>query len=150
MLADHTYFVAEISANHGHDINIVKQSIKKAAEIGCDAVKIQTYTAATLTLDCDNEYFQLDTGTIWDGTTLYKLYQDGSLPWEWHEELFAYAKEYARTFDADMEPDYDGLTRQGVFMLRLCCNSFRRMEDTRRETSYLRSGANDGGRKPRG
>lgn len=64
--------------------------------------------------------------------------------------LFAYAQEYARNFDADKEPNYDGLTRQGVFMLRLCCNSFRRMEDTRRETSYLRSGANDGGRKPKG
>lgn len=64
--------------------------------------------------------------------------------------LFAYARDYAYSFDASMEPDYTGLSRQGEFMLKLCCNSFRRMEDTRRETSYLRSGANDGGRKPRG
>jgi hypothetical protein len=60
--------------------------------------------------------------------------------------LFAYARDYADSFDASMEPDYTGLTRQGAFMLRLCCNSFKRMEDNRRETSYLRSGANGGGR----
>ena len=84
--------IAEISANHGHDIEIVKQSIKKAKEIGCDAAKIQSYTPDTITLDCDNEYFQINTGTIWDGTTLYKLYSEAYMPWEWHEELFEYAK----------------------------------------------------------
>lgn len=84
--------VAEISANHGNQIEIVKKSIQKAKEIGCDAVKIQTYTPDTITLDCDNEYFQIDTGTIWDGTTLHKLYQEACLPWEWHPELFDYAR----------------------------------------------------------
>lgn len=84
--------VAEISANHGHDIEIVKKSIKAAKEIGCDAAKIQTYTPDTITLDCDNEYFRINTGTIWDGTTLYKLYSEAYMPWEWHEELFEYAK----------------------------------------------------------
>ena len=84
--------VAEISANHGNQIEIVKKSIQKAKEIGCDAVKIQTYTPDTITLDCDNEYFQIDTGTIWDGTTLHKLYQEAYLPWEWHPELFDYAR----------------------------------------------------------
>lgn len=84
--------VAEISANHGHDINIVKETIKKAKEIGCDAVKIQTYTPDTITLDCDNEFFQINTGTIWDGTTLHKLYEEAYLPWEWHKELFEYAE----------------------------------------------------------
>ena len=64
--------------------------------------------------------------------------------------LFAYAKDYAASFDASLLPDLDGLSRQGTFMLKLCCSSFKRMEDNRRETSYLRSGANDGGRKPRG
>lgn len=92
-MEDRILIVAEISANHGKDINVVKRSIDKAKEIGADAVKIQTYTPDTITLDCDNEYFQLDTGTIWDGTTLYKLYQDGYLPWEWHKELFDYASE---------------------------------------------------------
>ena len=85
------FVVAEISANHGHDIEIVKKSISKAKEIGCDAVKIQTYTADTITLNCDKEWFQVNNGTIWDGTTLYDLYSEASLPWEWHEELFEYA-----------------------------------------------------------
>ena len=83
--------VAEISANHGKDIDIVKQSIIKAGEIGCDAVKIQTYTPDTITMKCSNEYFQIDTGTIWDGTTLYDLYNDAYLPWEWHNELYEFA-----------------------------------------------------------
>ncbi|MBR8734771.1 Pseudaminic acid synthase [Fusobacterium necrophorum] len=87
------FIVAEISANHGHDINIVKETMKKAKECGADAVKIQTYTPDTLTLNCDNEYFQINTGTIWDGTTLYELYKEAYTPWEWHRELFDYAKE---------------------------------------------------------
>ena len=66
---------------------------KDAKEAGADAVKIQTYTADTLTLDCDNEYFQIKQGTLWDGTTLYKLYKQAYTPWEWHKELFDYAKE---------------------------------------------------------
>ena len=85
--------VAEISANHGKKIEIVKQSILKAKEIGCDAVKIQTYTPDTITMRCNNKYFQIDTGTIWDGTTLYDLYDDAYLPWEWHQELYEFASE---------------------------------------------------------
>lgn len=87
------YIVAEISANHGHDIEIAKKTIKAIKESGADAVKIQTYTADTITMDCDNEYFQIKQGTLWDGTTLYKLYQEAYTPWEWHKELFDYAKE---------------------------------------------------------
>lgn len=86
------FIVAEISANHGDDIEIVKKSMLKAKKIGCDAVKIQTYTPDTITLNCDNKYFQINTGTIWDGTTLYKLYEEAYMPWEWHKELFDYAK----------------------------------------------------------
>lgn len=85
--------IAEMSANHGHNIEIAKQTIKAAKEAGADAVKIQTYTADTLTIDCDNKFFRVAHGTIWDGTTLYKLYQEAYTPWEWHHELFAYAKE---------------------------------------------------------
>ncbi|MCF2700347.1 pseudaminic acid synthase [Fusobacterium mortiferum] len=88
-----TFIIAELSANHGHSIEIAKESIRVAKECGANAVKIQTYTADTLTLNCDNKYFQIDTGTIWDGTTLYKLYQEAYTPWEWHKELFDYAKE---------------------------------------------------------
>lgn len=92
-MSGRTFIIAELSANHGHSIEIAKESIRMAKECGADAVKIQTYTADTLTLDCDNRYFQIDTGTIWDGTTLYKLYQEAYTPWEWHKELFDYAKE---------------------------------------------------------
>ncbi|MGL5458400.1 MAG: pseudaminic acid synthase [Cetobacterium sp.] len=88
-----TFIIAEISANHGHDIKIAKQSIEKAKEIGADAVKIQTYTADTLTLNCDKDIFKLKHGTIWDGITLYELYKEAYTPWEWHKELFEYAKE---------------------------------------------------------
>lgn len=86
-----TIVVAELSANHNHDIDIAKLSIKAAKDAGADAVKIQTYTPDTMTIDCDNEFFKISQGTIWDGTTLYKLYQEAYTPWEWHKELFDYA-----------------------------------------------------------
>ncbi|NLK12948.1 MAG: pseudaminic acid synthase [Candidatus Phytoplasma sp.] len=92
------FIIAELSANHGHDINIAKASIKAAKEAGADAIKTQTYTADTLTIDCDNEYFKLDSGTIWDGRTLYDLYSEAYTPWEWHRELMEYAKEIGITF----------------------------------------------------
>lgn len=88
-----TFIIAELSANHNQRKEIALESIKAAKEAGADAVKIQTYTADTLTLDCDNEYFQIKQGSLWDGTTFYKLYQQAYTPWEWHEELFDYAKE---------------------------------------------------------
>lgn len=86
------FIIAELSANHGHDINIAKKTIKAAKESGADAIKLQTYTADTLTIDCDNEYFKLNSGTIWDGRTLYDLYSEAFTPWEWHRELMDYAK----------------------------------------------------------
>lgn len=92
-----TMIIAELSANHGQDIEIAKSTIKAIKEAGADAVKIQTYTADTITLDCDNEYFQIKQGTLWDGITLYKLYQSAYTPWEWHKELFDYAKEIGIT-----------------------------------------------------
>lgn len=85
--------IAEMSANHGHDINIAKKTIKAAKKAGADAIKLQTYTADTITLNCDNEYFRLDQGTIWDGRTLYDLYKEAYTPWEWHNELMDYANE---------------------------------------------------------
>ena len=88
-----TFIIAEMSANHNHKKDIALETIKIAKEAGADAVKIQTYTADTITLNCDNEYFQIKQGTLWDGTTLYKLYQQAYTPWEWHKELFDYAKE---------------------------------------------------------
>lgn len=88
-----SFIVAELSANHGNSIDIVKESIVKAKKIGCDAIKLQTFRPEDITLDCDNEYFQINNGTLWDGTTLFNLYKSTYLPWEWHEEIFAYAKE---------------------------------------------------------
>lgn len=92
------FIVAELSANHGHDIEIAKKTIKAAQEAGADAIKIQTYTADTLTIDCDNEYFKLNSGTIWDGRTLYDLYSEAYTPWEWQEELKLYAEELGLVF----------------------------------------------------
>ena len=88
-----TYIIAELSANHGGEIAIAKASIKAAKEVGANAVKLQTYTADTLTLNSDKEDFIIKGGTLWDDKKLYDLYKEAYLPWEWHAELFAYAKE---------------------------------------------------------
>ena len=90
---DGTYIIAELSANHGGKIEIAKETIKAAKEIGANAIKLQTYTADTLTLDSNKEDFIIKGGTLWDDKTLYELYKEAYLPWEWHEELFTYARE---------------------------------------------------------
>ena len=69
------FIIAELSANHNGDINIAIESIKAAKRTGADAVKIQTYTADTLTIDCKNEHFKINHGTAWDGEYLYDLYK---------------------------------------------------------------------------
>ncbi len=86
-----TYIIAEVSANHNGSIERAEQIIKAAAESGADAIKIQTYTADTLTIPCDNEYFKIE-GTLWHGRTLHDLYQEAFTPWEWTPRLMAYAK----------------------------------------------------------
>ncbi len=90
---DGTYIIAELSANHGGKIEIAKETILAAKEIGANAIKLQTYTADTITLDSDSEDFIIEGGTLWDGKKLYDLYKEAYLPWEWHEELFDYARE---------------------------------------------------------
>lgn len=87
-----TFIIAELSGNHNGDIELAKKTILAAKEAGVDAVKIQTYTADTITLDCDTEDFQIH-GGLWDGYNYYKLYQEAYTPWEWHKELFEYAEE---------------------------------------------------------
>lgn len=82
-----TFIIAEMSANHQQDFNKAVEIIKLAKEAGADAIKLQTYTPDTITLDCDNQYFQIKQGTIWDGTTLHKLYQEAYTPWEWQPRL---------------------------------------------------------------
>jgi len=89
---DGVFIIAELSANHGHDIEIAKETIRAAKRAGADAVKLQTYTPDTLTIDCQKPDFQIK-GTIWDGKTLYELYREAYLPWEWHQVLFETARE---------------------------------------------------------
>lgn len=90
---DGIFIIAELSANHGGKIEIAKQTIKAAKEISANAIKLQTYTADTLTLDSDKEDFIIKGGTLWDDRKLYDLYKEAHLPWEWHKELFDYARE---------------------------------------------------------
>lgn len=86
------FIIAELSANHNHDIERAKRIVKAAADAGADAIKLQTYTADTLTFDSDAPHFRVD-GTIWEGMNLYQLYKEAYLPWEWHKPLFDYANE---------------------------------------------------------
>lgn len=87
------FIIAEVSANHLQNFDNAVKIIKAAKECGADAVKLQTYTPDTITIDCDNEYFQIKQGTIWDGTTLHKLYQEAYTPWEWQPKLKKIAEE---------------------------------------------------------
>jgi len=87
-----TFIIAELSANHGHDIEIAKETIRAAKRAGADAIKLQTYTADTITIDCDKDDFIIK-GTIWEGQKLHDLYKEAYLPWEWHKELFETAKQ---------------------------------------------------------
>ena len=86
------FIVAELSANHNQDYNRALEIIHAAGEAGADAVKLQTYTPDSITLDCNDECFQINEGTIWDGTTLYKLYSEAFTPWEWQPRLKEEAK----------------------------------------------------------
>lgn len=82
-----TFVVAEISANHGHDYDRAARLVEAAARAGADAVKLQTYTPDTLTIDCDGPVFRVGTTNAWQGRTLYDLYSEAYTPWEWHPRL---------------------------------------------------------------
>lgn len=84
------YIIAEMSANHCGDKELAKKIIKAAKDSGADAIKLQTYTADTLTIDCKNEYFHIKEG-LWEGRYLYDLYKEACTPWEWQKELKNYA-----------------------------------------------------------
>lgn len=88
------FIVAELSANHHGDKEIAIDSIRAAKKAGADAIKLQTYTPDTMTIDCKNEFFtKVLEGSIWQGRSLYNLYEEAYTPWEWHEELFRVANE---------------------------------------------------------
>lgn len=86
------FIIAELSGNHNQSYERAIELIKAAKEAGADAVKLQTYTPDTITIDCDNEYFQITQETIWDGTTLHKLYQTAYTPWQWQPKLKKFAE----------------------------------------------------------
>ncbi|MEN6384137.1 MAG: pseudaminic acid synthase [Phycisphaerales bacterium] len=85
------YIIAEISANHTGDFELAKKMIHAAKEAGADAVKLQTYTAETITMKCESELFKIKGGTLWDGKYLYDLYKEAYTPWEWQPLLKDYA-----------------------------------------------------------
>jgi len=91
------YIIAELSANHGGSIEHSKKLIDEAHNAGSDAIKLQTYTADTLTIDCDKDDFKIGGGTLWEGKTLYELYEEAYMPWEWQPEL----KDYAESLGMD-------------------------------------------------
>ena len=85
------YIIAELSANHNGSLQTALKIIEEAKKAGADAVKLQTYTADTITLNCDSEDFQIH-GGLWDGRTLYDLYKQAHMPWDWHKPLFEHAR----------------------------------------------------------
>lgn len=85
------YVIAELSANHNGRLETALRIVEEAKKAGADAVKLQTYRPDTITLDCDSEDFKIH-GGLWDGRTLYELYQEAHMPWEWHKPLFEHAR----------------------------------------------------------
>ena len=90
------YVIAEMSANHNGDIKTAFKIIEAAKQAGADAVKLQTYRPDTITLNCDTEDFRIH-GGLWDGRTLYELYEEAHMPWDWHAPLFAHARKHGIT-----------------------------------------------------
>lgn len=89
---DGVFIIAELSANHNGSLDIALETIKAAKRTGANAIKLQTYTADTLTIDCNKEDFLIKSGSIWDGNSYYKLYKEAHTPWEWHQALFEEAE----------------------------------------------------------
>lgn len=87
------FIIAELSANHNGSIDTAIETVKAAKRAGADCIKLQTFTADTITLDCDKEDFKISQGTLWDGQYLHDLYKSTHLPWEWHEKIMEVAKQ---------------------------------------------------------
>ena len=92
-IANPPFIIAELSANHNNDIRRALKLIDEAKRAGADAVKIQTYTADSITLNSKNKFFKItDKNSLWYNRYLYDLYKEGSMPWNWHKEIFSYAR----------------------------------------------------------
>lgn len=106
MIKNKPFIIAEMSGNHNHSLERALQIVDAAAEAGADALKLQTYTADTMTLDlAEGEFFISDSKSLWQGTSLYKLYQEAYTPWEWHEAIFQRCRDrgiigFSTPFDA--------------------------------------------------
>jgi pseudaminic acid synthase len=92
IIKDRVFIIAELSANHNGSLDTAIETIRAAKRAGADCIKLQTYTADTMTIDSRKPGFTIE-GTIWNGKNLYELYQEAYTPWEWHETLFKTAKE---------------------------------------------------------
>ena len=91
---DQPFIIAEMSGNHNQSLDRALEIVDLAAETGVDALKIQTYTADTLTINKnDGEFFIEDKASLWKGESLYSLYQKAYTPWEWHEEIFSITRD---------------------------------------------------------
>lgn len=100
-----TFIIAEMSGNHNGDINIAKETIRAAKRTGADCIKLQTYTADTITLNVKTDMFKAQKGSHWDGQYLHDLYKQAHTPWEWHAELFECAhKEGIIIFSSPFDP----------------------------------------------
>ncbi len=100
LISEHSppFIVAEFSGNHCHDFSVVKKMIDAAAACGVNAIKLQTYTADTITLDSQNEEFQItESSSLWQGETLYSLYKKAHTPWSWHQAVFELARKKGLT-----------------------------------------------------
>lgn len=107
------FIIAELSANHNGSLETALQTVRAAKRAGANAIKLQTYTADTITLDSNHEDFKIK-GTIWDGRKLYDLYQEAHTPWEWHKEIMACAEEeglecFSSPFDKSAVDFLEGL-----------------------------------------
>jgi len=108
------FIIAELSANHGGSLSRAEELVRAAAEAGADAIKLQTYTPDSMTLDSDQPWFAIGPGTLWSGRRLHELYAEAQTPWEWHAPLFELARSlglepFSAPFDRDAVKDLVGI-----------------------------------------